>query len=288
MQALRQAQQLGLARPLTNLRDLLHCGGLPSLLTCAAAQRAAYATHGVGEGGSTDGVPRFYKTVQVQEAYDEGGFQILLDHRVLRTPARNALVVPSRALAYAIAAEWEWQIKRIQPFTMPLMSLAATALDQPKPREEVIATMLQYLPTDSVICHDEPGALADRQKQLYAPVLQWAQRVMGIRLEPTNSIFGATLGEQTLVAVEKHLQGLDRWQLAAAEQLAACCKSVLLGLAATAGELSIQQVLSAARAEEDLQIEQWGLVEGGHDIDIADLKVRVAAPALFVRLLRRY
>lgn len=83
-------------------------------------------------------------------------------------------------------------------------------------------------------------------------------------------------------------QGLDRWQLAAAEQLAACCKSVLLGLAATAGELSIQQVLAAARAEEDLQIEQWGLVEGGHDIDIADLKVRVAAPALFVRLLRRY
>lgn len=42
--------------------------------------------------------------------------------------------------------------------------------------------------------------------QLYAPVLQWAQRVMGIRLEPTDSIFGATLGEQTLVAVEKHLQ----------------------------------------------------------------------------------
>ena len=35
------------------------------------------------------------------------------------------------------------QIKRIQPFTMPLMSLAATALDQPKHRDEVIATMLQ-------------------------------------------------------------------------------------------------------------------------------------------------
>ncbi len=119
------------------------------------------------------------------------------------------------------------QIKRIQPFTMPLMSLAATALDQPKHRDEVIATMLQvgttwavhvtrsagaalarqswavephlkcmhcdlaghgrlapahalgiqatppsvtlpaqYLPTDSVICHDEPGPLADRQKQV--------------------------------------------------------------------------------------------------------------------------
>jgi len=41
----------------------------------------------------------------------QGGFQILLDHRVLRTPARQPLVVPSRALAYAIAAEWEWQVR---------------------------------------------------------------------------------------------------------------------------------------------------------------------------------
>lgn len=132
---------------------------------------------------------------------------------------------------------------------------------------------VQYLPTDSVICHDEPGPLAERQKevgggmaaalalgsaglgqcwglkhrgplraqlllnsccvftpaassplhgsivpapsslplprpapQLYAPVLQWAQREMGIRLEPTESIFGATLGEKTLEKVEKHLQ----------------------------------------------------------------------------------
>ena len=84
------------------------------------------------------------------------------------------------------------------------------------------------------------------------------------------------------------LQGLDRWHLAAAEQLAACCKSVLLGLAATAGQLSVEQVLAAARLEEDHQIERWGLVEGGHDIDIADLRVRVAAPSLFVRLLKRH
>jgi ATP synthase F1 complex assembly factor 2 len=83
-------------------------------------------------------------------------------------------------------------------------------------------------------------------------------------------------------------QGLDRWHLAAAEQLAASCKSVLLGLAATAQALDIGQVLAAARLEEDHQMEQWGLVEGGHDIDIADMRVRVAAPCLFVRLLQHH
>ncbi len=40
----------------------------------------------------------------------QGGFQILLDHRVLRTPARHPLVVPSKALALAIATEWELQV----------------------------------------------------------------------------------------------------------------------------------------------------------------------------------
>ena len=61
---------------------------------------------------------------------------------------------------------------------------------------------------------------------------------------------------------------------------------MLLGLAAAAQQLSVEQALEAARVEEDLQIQQWGLVEGGHDIDIADLRIRVAAPSLFVRLLR--
>ena len=63
---------------------------------------------------------------------------------------------------------------------------------------------------------------------------------------------------------------------------------MLLGLAAAAQRLSIEQTLAAARLEEDRQIEAWGLVEGGHDIDIADLRVRVAAPALFLRLLRHH
>ena len=52
------------------------------------------------------------------------------------------------------------------------------------------------------------------------------------------------------------------------------------------GRLSLEAGLAAARLEEELQIEEWGLVEGGHDIDIADLRVRVAAPSVFVRLLK--
>lgn len=34
------------------------------------------------------------------------------------------------------------------------------------------------------------------------------------------------------------------------------------------------EAVDAARLEEAAQIEEWGLVEGGHDIDISDIKVR--------------
>lgn len=52
------------------------------------------------------------------------------------------------------------------------------------------------------------------------------------------------------------------------------------------GHLDLAQALQAARVEEEFQIDRWGLVEGGHDVDQANAKVQLAAPSLFLRLLR--
>ena len=48
----------------------------------------------------------------------------------------------------------------------------------------------------------------------------------------------------------------------------------------------MEQALEAARVEEEFQIEGWGLVEGGHDLDQANARVRLAAPSLFLRMLQ--
>ncbi len=53
------------------------------------------------------------------------------------------------------------------------------------------------------------------------------------------------------------------------------------------GQLKVKDAIAAARLEEDMQIQEWGLVEGGHDIDIADINVRMAAPVLFLQHLKR-
>ncbi len=58
-----------------------------------------------------------------------GAHQVLLDGKPLRTPARAPLDLPTRALAEAIAAEWQAQAETVWPSTMPLTPLAATAID---------------------------------------------------------------------------------------------------------------------------------------------------------------
>jgi chaperone required for assembly of F1-ATPase len=57
---------------------------------------------------------RFYKAVTVaptspQEGGDQVAFGLRLDGKPVRTPARNELRLPTRALAEAVAAEWEAQ-----------------------------------------------------------------------------------------------------------------------------------------------------------------------------------
>jgi len=68
---------------------------------------------------------RFYKSVAVTEQ-----FGIALDGRSVKTPLKAPLVLPNRALAEAVAAEWNAQIEVINPQVMPLTKLANTAIDR--------------------------------------------------------------------------------------------------------------------------------------------------------------
>ena len=122
--------------------------------------------------------------------------------------------------------------------------------------------------------------------QTYEPILDWARTRLGAKLQASDSIFGAKLPESDVAAVRAFLETLDNWHLTAVEHLAAACRSVLLACAVVDGRVSVADAIAVARLEESAQIAQWGLVEGGHDVDIADLKVRVAAPSVFLRLLK--
>ncbi|MDX1580978.1 MAG: ATP12 family chaperone protein, partial [Alphaproteobacteria bacterium] len=74
---------------------------------------------------------RFYEKADIAKA--EQGWQIVLDGRPIKTPAKAGLAVPGESLARAIAEEWQSQGEEIDPFTMPLTGLANAAIDRVAP-----------------------------------------------------------------------------------------------------------------------------------------------------------
>src|SRR3712207_3070910 len=102
---------------------------------------------------------RFYKEAAVAEV--PGGFEVRLDGRSLRTPAKAPLVLRGRALAEAIAEEWAAQGDEVAPNSMPMMQLASTAIDRVGPqREGIVEAVARYAETD-LLCYraDFPAEL---------------------------------------------------------------------------------------------------------------------------------
>src|SRR5829696_1688227 len=132
----------------------------------------------------------------------EDGWGIALDGRPLPTPGKNGLVVPSEALAAAIAAEWDAQETEIRPATMPLTRLAATAIDRTAvQRDRVVAETADYAGTD-LVCYraDHPPALAARQQAAWQPLIDWATLRYDAPLAATSGVIPTRQSPATLKA----------------------------------------------------------------------------------------
>jgi ATP synthase F1 complex assembly factor 2 len=178
-------------------------------------------------------------------------------------------------LARAVAAEWDAQGERIAPFTMPLTSLSATAIDHmgdAETRRVHVETLLKYFGTDATRVRSPDEATAARQAKAHDPIVAWAEREFG-PVETSDSIFGPGTSEKTV-------------ELTCAFALSAATKSLLISLKTLRGGLTVDEAIAAARVEEEAQIEEWGLVEGGHDLDQLDIRVKVSAPVVLMKLRR--
>ena len=101
---------------------------------------------------------RFYERATVGEG-GQDNFPVLLDGKPVMTPARKPLAAPARALAEALAAEWDAQTSEIDPARMPLTRLANAIVDAvaEKPAE-VAAGVENYLGSDLVFYRAETPA----------------------------------------------------------------------------------------------------------------------------------
>lgn len=201
---------------------------------------------------------RFYK--QAATVSMEGGWQVTLDGRKVKTQGGRAQIVPSAALAEAMAAEWAAQGEEIDPAKFLARDLADYALDVvPGDRASVIATLLRYAETDTLCYRAEPDEpLHARQVEVWEPLLSATEARWDIHFERISGIIHRPQPAETLKRLESVLAAQDDFTLAALNTLASLSASLTLALAAIEPDADIVELWNAAELEADWQVEQWG------------------------------
>jgi chaperone required for assembly of F1-ATPase len=221
---------------------------------------------------------RFYAEAGVGEA--EGGFAIMLDGKPIRTPSGRQVVIPSRALAEAVAAEWAAQAEMLDPMTMPLTRLANSVVEGVVDRvQDVRDDLAKYFQTDLLFYRaGDPEGLVAREAAHWDPVLFWAADTLGAHFILSEGITHVRQPDQAIAAARAALPS-DHWSVAALHVITTITGSALLALALAHGARDADQVWVAAHVDEDWNAEKWGVDEEATGRRAARLKDYSAAVA---------
>jgi chaperone required for assembly of F1-ATPase len=201
---------------------------------------------------------RFYT-----EASVTGGgapFGIALDGRPVRTPMKAALVLPARALAEAVAREWQAQGEFIDPRAMPFTRLSNTAIDRVAPDPQRIAEDIVAYAGSDLVCYraEEPEGLVARQAEVWDPVIGWAEERLGGRFILAAGVVHRPQSKSLLDALRGSLLEHGAFALTALHEMASLTGSGLIALAVAEGKLGLEDAWAAAHLDEDWQAAQWG------------------------------
>lgn len=201
---------------------------------------------------------RFYKEAGVQQA--EGGWQVFLDQRALKTQGGRPQIVPSRMLADALAAEWNGQGEEIDPASFTFRDTTDYALDIVAPNPAaMVDTLVKYAETDTLCYRAEPDdALFARQEAEWEPILSGVEAREGVRFTRVSGIMHQAQPDATLTRLRSTLQSYDAFALAGLQTLASLATSFCIGMEALQAGADPDTLWQAANLEELWQEELWG------------------------------
>lgn len=212
---------------------------------------------------TTQPLKKFYQQAEAGTAPGVGAplHVIRLDGRILKTPSKETLSVPTSALAAAIAAEWQAQKEHILPDTMPLTQLANTMQDKAMgpDRAAMNAEVCKYGESD-LTCYlaTSPPDLVKRQEEAWLPLLEWLATDKSITLEPVRGIQYREQPPRSLAALREVVTGLPADAFTAAQAVLGATGSVVIGLAIAEGRITPEAAYQAACVDELFQLEKWG------------------------------
>ena len=202
---------------------------------------------------------RFYKDVGVGEA--DGGFTVTLDGKPIKTPSGKPVVVPKRAIADAVAAEWSAQGETIDPLTMPLTRFANSVAEVTDRVDAVADDVAKYLGSDLLFYRaGHPEALVAKEAAQWDPIVFWAAETLGAHFMLAEGI-NHVRQPDAAVAAARAAFPTDAWSIAALHVVTTLTGSALLALALAHGVREPRDIWAAAHVDEDFNIEQWGLDE---------------------------
>jgi len=202
---------------------------------------------------------RFWKTASVAESGE--GFGVLLDGRPVRTPAKAPLTLPTRAMAEAVATEWDAQEDEVRTDTMPVTRAANAAIDKVTVQHAEVAAMVAAYGDSDLLCYraEAPQELRTRQAAAWDPLLDWAADTFGARLVPVTGVMHMPQNPDALRRLSRPVHGMGPFELTAVHDLVGLSGSLVLGLAAIRGVEDIGTLWRLSRIDETWQEERWGV-----------------------------
>lgn len=211
-------------------------------------------------------VKRFWKGADAVEV--DGGYGVALDGRSVRTPAKAVLVVPTRSLAEAIAAEWDAQEGVVDPGQMPLTRAANSAIDKVTPQFDAVVDEIVRYGTTDLLCYraHAPEGLIARQAVGWDPFIDWAANAFEAPLVVTTGVVPVAQPAESLARLRMAVAGIAPFPLTALHDLVALSGSLLLGLAVVHERLPPEAAWDLSRIDEDWQIGEWGEDDEAADV----------------------
>ncbi|MBS0480077.1 MAG: ATPase [Proteobacteria bacterium] len=198
---------------------------------------------------------RFWKDVTVDA---ERG--VRLDGKPVRTPGRLPLVLPTDAMAEAVAEEWRTVEGDIDPRAMPFTGLANAAIERIPADPALFAANLAAYAESDLLCYraDAPPELVARQNALWNPPLDWAEGRYDVQFELATGIIHQPQPDATIEKLAVAVTMRDAFELAGLSPIVTITGSLVLGLALIEGAMDAGAVWTAANVDEDWQFERWG------------------------------
>ena len=207
------------------------------------------------------GREKYWKSVRKEEE-NTNLFLIYLDEVRLKSDQGTDIKL-SEKLADEIVREWsvDGKLNTIKNSFFTKFCFSATDMKE-KEREAVLGSLIKYGNCDP-ICYiaDEPTKLNLKQKDIYNPLIDWAEKFLSIKLNTGSGLLYIEQPSLNSGKIKKYLEELDNFHLTIIHELTKSLGSLFTCLALYKNIISPELAWEVANVEDNFRIETWGEVE---------------------------